>query len=498
MSAGVRPGRPGAVERFLRLFTDVRAGEGPTALLLTLNVFLILLAYYIMRPVRTALILAQGGAEVASYAAAGQALLLLGAVPLYGSLASRLPRRPLINVVTAFFVACLGGFYLLALRNVPIGVAFYLWIGVFNLMVVAQFWSFANDVYTTVEGKRLFPIVGFGASSGAVAGAWLAGRLAEPLGVYELLLLAAALLVIAALITNVVDARERRRTEAALPAMRTTAELPAATAEYRAVTGELRPESGELLKASGALPRVRPGRGEETAGAAPVSRGGAFRLVFRSRYLLLIALLIVLLNWVNTTGGYLLNRTVEEAAERAVAAAGLALDSAGGREYFEQFVARFDAGFLVGQNLVGLVLQLFFVSRILKYLGVRVALLWLPVIAFAGYALIAFYPLLGAIRWVKTAENGSDYSVQKTVSNVLFLPTTREEKYKAKQAIDGFFWRMGDLLSAGLVFVGTELLVLATGQFAVVNMALVAVWLVIAVFVGRRYERLAAATGETA
>jgi len=86
------PSRP--LERFLRLFADVRDGEGVQVLLLALNVFLILTAYYVMKPVREALILAQpGGAEIKSYAQALQAVLLLGIVPLYGALARRTNRR---------------------------------------------------------------------------------------------------------------------------------------------------------------------------------------------------------------------------------------------------------------------------------------------------------------------------------------------------------------------------------------------------------------------
>lgn len=134
------------------------------------------------------------------------------------------------------------------------------------------------------------------------------------------------------------------------------------------------------------------------------------------------------------------------------------------------------------------------VSRLLKYAGVRVAVVVLPLIAVTGYAFLAFAPVLGLVRWVKTAENATDYSLQNTVRNVLFLPTTREEKYKAKQAIDGFFVRAGDMLSAGLVFVGTAIFHLGARQFALVNLGLVAVWLVLAVLVGREHGRVAAMT----
>jgi AAA family ATP:ADP antiporter len=118
--------RSGPLDRTLRLFTDVRPGEAGTALLLTFNIFLLLAAYYVIKPLREALILAGEGAEVKSYAAAGQALLLLILVPTYGLLADRLPRRGLLNAVTAFFVLCLVAFYGLTKANVPVGVVFFL------------------------------------------------------------------------------------------------------------------------------------------------------------------------------------------------------------------------------------------------------------------------------------------------------------------------------------------------------------------------------------
>ena len=181
-----------ALERFLNLFTVVRPGEARTALLLALNVFLILMAYYVLKTVREALILGEGTAELKSYLSAGQVVLLAFVVPFYGRLVARYPRMRLINIVTVFFVVCPPAFYLLAQLGVPLGVIYFIWIGIFNLMVVAQFWSFANDVYSKEEGERLFVIVGFGASLGAVAGAVVAERLIEPFGVLQLMLLGPA------------------------------------------------------------------------------------------------------------------------------------------------------------------------------------------------------------------------------------------------------------------------------------------------------------------
>ena len=199
-----------ALERFLGLFTEVRAGEATTVLMLALNIFLILTAYYIVKPVREALILAtSGGAEIKSYAAAGQALMLLGAIPMYSWLASRMSRRKLINSVTTFFAACLVAFYFLTAAGAPVAVIFFLWVGIFNLMVPAQFWAFANDIYTTESGKRLFVIVAFGASVGAVFGSYVTGHLIGVIGVSELLLVSGAILMASLVITNFVDRRER-------------------------------------------------------------------------------------------------------------------------------------------------------------------------------------------------------------------------------------------------------------------------------------------------
>ena len=142
--------RKSAVERLLTLFTDVRGGEGVTVLLMTVNIFLILLAYYIIKPVREALILSvPSGAEIKSYASVGQALiLLLIAVPLYSMLANRLPRRRLLNTVNLFFIANLVLFYVAILGfgqgTTTLALLFFLWVGIFNRMVPTQFWSFAR------------------------------------------------------------------------------------------------------------------------------------------------------------------------------------------------------------------------------------------------------------------------------------------------------------------------------------------------------------------
>ena len=462
-----------SLDRFLNIFTQVNAGEGGQALLLALNIFLIMTSYYIMKPVREALILAGGGAVIKSYASAGQVTILLFAVPLYGMIANKFPRRKLINFVTFFFIACLIVFYILALVRVPIGVIFFLWIGIFNLMIPAQFWAFANDLYIPENGKRIFVIIAFGASLGAVLGGVIAEPLIEPLGVYQLLLIAGAILVVSLLLTNYIDAKSRN-----LSSIR--AKSP----------GQEVTEQGFKSK-------------------------GSFKLVFKTRYLLLIALQIMFINWINTNGEFILGLNVEKTAEKqalqesqaimleiedssekTLGADSNSLDETGEvkreefiQDYKQKYIGKFYARFFTYVNLASLLLQLFIVSRIIKFLGIRVALLILPLIAFGGYFIMAFIPILAIIRPIKIAENSTDYSLQNTVRQILFLPTTRDEKYKAKQAIDTFFWRAGDLLSTAVVIIGSSI-AFHTKHFALINVALVLVWFVIAYYIGKENRKL--------
>src|SRR6266513_1277307 len=167
-----------ALDRALSLLADVRAGEGMTAVLMLVNIFLLLCCYSVIKTVREPLILLGGGAEVRSYAAAGQALLLMGLVPLYSWVASRVERVKLLVGVTVFFIICIELFASAVAAHVPyVGVAFFIWVGIFNVSLVAQFWSFANDIYSKDAGDRLFPVIMIGMTAGAPLGSLIAGRL---------------------------------------------------------------------------------------------------------------------------------------------------------------------------------------------------------------------------------------------------------------------------------------------------------------------------------
>jgi AAA family ATP:ADP antiporter len=390
-------------------------------LLLLSNVFVLLVAYYVLKTVREPLVLATGGAELKSYAAAAQAAVLAGFVPAYSWLASRLERRRLVVAVLLFFVATVELFWVASRLGAPhLGFAFFVWVGVFSLATIALFWSYANDLYGPEAGARLFPVIAIGAALGGPVGSKLAEVLfTRGVPPFRMLHVGAALLVLHLGLYHVADRRHRKESRSRPPP------------------------------------------------AVPAGPGG-FSLVRRSPYLRRIAALLVLLNVVNTLGEYVLGRSVLAAAARA-AAAGPALDPSA-------YIGAFYGRYFFWVNVASVALQAFAVSRLVKRLGMAGVLLAPPLVSLGAYGLVAAGAGLAAIRWAKTAENAVDYSVTNTGKQLLWLPTAREEKYKAKQAVDTFFVRAGDVLAAGLVYAGTAWLGAGVRGFGAANLVLVAAW----------------------
>ncbi|WP_437828046.1 NTP/NDP exchange transporter [Sorangium sp. So ce1153] len=541
------------LHRLLSIFAEVKPREVFSVLVLTLNVFLLLTGYYLLKVVREPLILAGGGLEIGgqkldldgpevkAYAAAGQALLLVGVVRAYGAMARRFGRMQLTTALTLFFAGNLVLFFLLARLGVPLGVPFYLWVGCFNLTVIAQFWSFANDVYSPEQGKRLFAIVGIGSSLGAMLGAQIAKRVYVPIGPYNMMLVAAGVLLVCLWLTYLVHRNDL----------------------------------------------ASPGGEKAAADAPPGGASGGFKIIAGDRYLLLIAGLTLVLNWVNSTGEYILDRTLIESATSALdqggnapgepaagapgepgggagrepggapgepggsaggepapasaapasaapdaplaagapvylvdpqasrllegkitAVKGGAFDVEAGGKVVEgaekglvhphtekgkkaalgAVIGTFKGDFFYWVNTFGVLVQLFLVSRIFKYLGVRFALFILPTIALLGYSSLAVLPALAVVRVAKIAENSTDYSVQNTARQALFLPVGRDAKYSAKAAIDTFVVRAGDVLAAIAVIAG-QVLALSIRHFAMINIALALVWLGVVIGIAREHRR---------
>ena len=342
---------------------------------------------------------------------------------VHAAIARRVGRMTLIAIILLFVAANLLVFAAPSLRGpggasvLPVGRHLQFPAG-------GTFWSFANDVYTPEQGKRLFPIVGVGSSVGALAGAALASALLRHLPPLQLMVCAAALLAVALVPFAWVNAHQR-----------------------------CRPREG----------------GQEVHPDQPLTGAGGFQALLEDRYLLLIGVITVLTNWVTNSGEYVLDRTLVDVAT----AGGLgAMDAA-------RFVGQFKAEYFWWVNVVALGSQFFLVSRVLKHLGVGGALLVLPIVAMAGAASMALFPVLALIRTAKIAEKGVDYSLETTAVNALYLVVSRDAKYKTKAVIDTFLVRSGDVCAAASIFVGTHL-GLRTHAFAAINVLLTLCWLIAA------------------
>jgi ATP/ADP translocase len=204
-------------------------------------------------------------------------------------------------------------------------------------------------------------------------------------------------------------------------------------------------------------------------------------MIFSQRYLLLIAAIIFLLNLVNTNGEYILDRTLEVEKELR------GFDEKEAKVWLGQFKATY----FFWANLAGVVLQLFIASRVFKYLDVRGALYIYPLLVIASYTGMTMLPVLAVVELGKIAENSLDYSIYNQAKQSLWLPTTREQKYVAKQAIDTFVVRAGDLASAGIVFAGATLAV-GTRTFTITNVILGGVFLFVVILMGREHKKRAA------
>jgi AAA family ATP:ADP antiporter len=450
--------KPSKLERFLGIFTDVKAGEGVTALLMFANVFLILCAYYFIKPLREGWIAVSdiGGLtkmEVKAYSSFGQSLVLIPVVWFFGRLSSRYHRCALITRSTVFCMLNMAVFWAiqpgLFLENLPYtGVVFYLWVGMFGVFVVAQFWAFAADIYTEERGKRMFPLIAIGATSGAVCGSWITEILVKSgiFGTQWLLIVAMIPLTASVVLYRMVESRMHQSISDSKPS----------------------PAPDSIIKDSGR---------------------GAISIIFNSRFLLATAVITLILSWVNTNGENLLFRIVQDFLKGQALQESIT-DPNKLIAFTRDGTTAFYGDFYFWVNIMALLLQAFVASRLIKYGGFGAILLMTPVVALVSYTAMAFVPVLAIVKFMKIAENSSDYSINNTARNVLWLPVSKEMKYKGKPTIDSLFVRIGDGIAALTVLVGVQILALSTQSFFVLNVGLVFIWIALAFVVIREYHRM--------
>lgn len=445
------------VDRFCRLFTDVRAGEGFVGLLMALNIMLILIAYYMIKPMREGWISVEDlfgltKMEVKAYSSYGQSVILLWIIVYYNRLVIRLPRGKVVGYTTLFCIANLFAFWLLQpnfiVGYIPgLGVVFYLWSGMFGAFMVAQTWTFIVDLYNRERGDRLLPLVAIGGTSGAVVGSWLVEHLVNIpfLGSQSLLLLVSVPLFSSWFLSRFVDRDPRFQR-----------------------SGEgFAPGSDDIVP----------------------TQGSTFSLVFKNRFLLIVAIATLLLNWVNSNGENLLFRVVNDIQMEELSSRGIT-DPATLERLFRDSIILFYGQFFFLVNIVALILQTLVASRLLKYGGFPAIALMLPLLVFTSSLALLLLPALSVIKFVKVAENATEYSINNTARHVLWLPLSLEVKFKAKTTIDSLFARLGDGMAGLTVLLGVNVFMLSLQSYFILNLVLVCLWIFFTLYIIREHRKL--------
>ncbi len=417
------------MKRLISRIVDLKPGE-ERALLWSFLYFLMLLsAYYVLRPLRDNAGIT-GGIGNLPWLFTATFLTMLVAVPVYGLVVARLPRRRFVPLVYLFFVANIVLFWLLLTLPIDrplVARVFFVWLSVFNVFVVSVFWSYLADLFRSEQGKRLYGFIAAGGSIGAIVGPALTKWLIDPLGPVNLFLVAALLL---------------------LGAVFSAMQLERAATRF-----------GQA-KANAAITRKPIGGG---------SLAGVVEIV-QSRYLGGIALWVILLSFAGTVL-YLIQADVVHAA------------SASEKERVQIFAT---IDFWVGT--LSFLLQFLITGRLIVRIGVGVAVAFLPFVFLLGYGVLAAMPVLMVVVVFQTLQRTSNFVLSNPAREILFTVAEREEKYKAKNIIDGLVFRGAD---ASWAWVYNQLHIamgLGTVALALVMMPAAALWVMLGLALGRGQE----------
>lgn len=418
----------------LRRFVDIRLGEGALMAWAGLYVFVLMTAYYVLRPIRDAMGV-EGGIENLPWLFTATLIAMIALNPLYAALVRNLPSRSFIPLVYLFFVANLGVFAALAHTVSPenmvwVGRAFFIWLSVFNLFVVSVFWTLMVDLFDSSQAKRLFGVISAAATLGAILGSTIAATLATVLTTGLMMAAAAALLLIA-----VVCVARIIRLARDIPS-RSHADL----------------EGGKI---GGGL----------WAGITHLSR---------SPYLINIGFYILL---------YAITSTFLYFQQAEIAKSAFA-----DRAARTQFFASVD----LAVNVLTLFIQVFLTGRMLRLLGTAKCAALLPLLTLAGFAILALSPTIGVIVGCQVIRRVGNFGLAKPTREVLFTVVSREDKYKAKNVLDTVVYRLGDQVGAWTyaLFSG-----FGVAGLAVVALPFAAAWLVNGWWLGTRHDEMAARRG---
>ncbi len=407
--------------------THLRAGEGPKVWWTFLYFFLLITAYYVIKPVSRSLILGESGVRLMPYGDLLSVVLVGPVVSLFAGLVDRLEKRRVVSLALWMAIAGLAAFWQLLQGPFRWGpVALYAWVSVLSVLVVTLFWLVANDLYHPRQGKRLFGFIGAGGILGGIAGSALAAAGAKAIGTPALLLLSAAILVACWLVVE--------RLWRYAPGM------------GRVESRTDRPREPWLVQARAITQLLR-----------------------RSRYLLLVAALVAIAKIVSTFVSYQFNPFIIEM-------------------FPDQDTKTAFLGVFFGwMNCGAFIIQFFCTSWVLRRLGPRWALLALPAGLIFGVTGLLALPVFWMASTTEWYDGSMNYSLQQTTKDMLYLPIDRTVRRTVKPFIEVEVFRFGKGIAALLGVLALDWWRLEPRVLGYLSVPLLAIWVALALQLRREH-----------
>ena len=427
----------GTIAKVLKAASKIEPNEISAVLVSFVYLFCVMTSYSILRPVRDAMALASNSTNDLPWLFTATFLSSAIAIPVYWAITSKIAPAKFLPWVYAFFSVNLLAFYTsfsLYPGSLAAAYTFFVWVSVFNLFVISVFWSFMASLFDKNQARRLFGFIAAGASTGALVGPAVTGVFVETLGVNNIILISAALLIMSLLcILFLIKIKE----------------------EHYRETPDV--EESEIAKPIG---------GHFLSG---------FPLFFKSSYLMGIGVFILLYTAVSTFLYFF--------------QAGIFIDA------FETTALRTKVFSIVDFIVNGLALltQLFGTARLATRYGLVVTLSLVPLLMVAGFLVLgsAFMmvnaPILIIFLGVQIIRRAGNYAIARPAREMLFTIVGTESKYKVKTLIDTVVYRGGDLVSAW-TFAGLEFIGVTLAGIAVIAASVAGVWAAIGALLGRSFE----------
>ena len=411
----------------LKKILDIRSGEWRNVILMFLYFFMIITSYYILKPVRNSLFLEQLGAHNLPWVYIGTAVVIGFIIAIYGKLSQLVSRKTLTLGTIIFFIFNLLIFWWLYKQDVVwFSAVFYIWVSIYSVLLMSQFWIASNLIYSSSQAKRLFGAIGSGGILGGITGGVITNGLAPVIGTDNLILVSAGILGIVASIAYIIHIN---------------------------ISDD---NSNEKINSLGDISQVDDDK-------------SVFQSILDSRHLQLIGIVISLGMVVSSLVDYEFNTIIENSYGTT--------DSR----------TAFFGSFFASMNIVSLFIQLFLTSFILRKFGIGVSLLILPITLLLGSASLLLAPVLWSAIFIKLSSGSIKFSLDNSVREIVYMPIPIQVKLKVKPVLDMFTQRFTRGIAGLLIILGTTILGLNIRHFAIASIIIIIVWIVASLRIKKKY-----------